>query len=359
MISSDSTSLDPRAHADLQSVIADARTRPASEQTRLVMGVADLYSARSGQDAEIAEFARFFTELVQAAAYEVRHGLSRRLGSADWLPRQLVRALAEDDIEIARPVLSASPLLTDNDLIELLQVASTEHKLHIALRPGLGEAVSQVILDSDEPIMLTALASNIHANLPAGGIDTLVAAAAHVTGLRVPLARHPALDERLAEQLYRWVGETLREELCNRFPDHAVVLQMAIDETVGELNDAHIASKLETSGRLTPSTLVRLLREKRRGLFIQCLAVLAEVTVSDIEMLLSKPSARPFYLTCLAAGIDRAAFPDLLELLRSIDPSTPPPLFETELRLGERARYQAKLELRAYLQSLAAIANSH
>lgn len=348
----EAAAMDAQSNADLQAVIADARLRPPSEQTRLVMGVADLYAARANQDEAVEAFAAFFTELVQAAAYEVRHGLSRRLGSADWLPRQLVKALAEDDIEIARPVISASPLLKDDDLMDLLSRATTDHRLHVALRPGLGQAVAQAILDTDEPMLLMALASNVHANLPDGGMETLISASSRVTALRVPLTRHPALDEQLAEQLYRWVGETLREQLCARFPDHAEQLKVAVDDVVGELNDAHLANKLETSGRLSPSTLVRLLRERRRGLFIHCLGVLADISISDIEMLLAKPSARPFYLVCLAAGVDRAAFPDILELLRRVDPKAPPPLFETELRLGERARYQAKLELKAYVESL-------
>lgn len=348
--------LDPAAVAELEAVIADARLRPVAEQTRLVMGVADLYSGKSSTDETLPAFADFFTRLVMVAAFEVRQGLSRRLGSADWLPRDLVRALANDDIDIARPVISASPLLQDDDLIELLAKASTDHRLQVALRPGLGQAVSEVILKGQEPLLMTALASNVHAQLPIDGMSRLVAASEKISALRVPLSRHPQLDETLAVRLYQWVGDTLRDQLCARYPKHADRLKQAVNDTVDELQENHIATRMEAAGHLTPLYLMRLLRERQRGLFMRCLSLMAGIQVNEIEHLLAKPSARPFYLVCLAAGIEREVFPTLLQALRGIDPNVPPDLLMSELRLGDRARYQAKLELRAYIDSLATLA---
>lgn len=341
---------DARTSTELDAVIENARLLAPSEQTRLVMGVADLYASKNNDNTKA--FAAFFTDLVKAAAYDVRQGLSRRLGSADWLPIELVRTLANDDIQIARPVISASPLLTDEDLLQLLAEASTDHRLQVALRPGLGEAVSTAILESEEPLLLTALGSNIYAHLPEGGVEALVEASARISGLRQPMSRHPGLNEVLAERLYRWVGDTMRDELCRRFPHHCERLKQAVNDTVDHINDAHIAAKMEASGRLTPSALIRILKDGRQTLFMHSLSILANIRVSDLEILLSKPSARPFYLACLAAGVDRPAFPELLEALRALDPSTPPALLESELRLAERARHQAQLEVRAYIDSL-------
>lgn len=348
--SSEALARDAGSSAELDAVIDNARLLPPAEQTRLVMGVADLYASKNENNTKA--FALFFTDLVKVAAHDVRQGLSRRLGSADWLPVELVLSLAYDDIEIARPVISASPLLTDNDLLTLLAEASTDHRLQVALRPGLGEAVAQVILDSEEPLLLTALASNIYAQLPEGGVETLVEASARISGLRQPMSRHPGLDEMLAERLYRWVGDTLRDELCHRFPHHSERLKQAVSDTVNHINDANLAARMEASGRLTPQALIRVLKSGRQSLFLHGLSILANLRTSDIEILLAKPSARPFYLACLAAGVDRPAFPDLLESLRQLDPSTPPALLDSELRLAERARHQAQLEVKAYIDSL-------
>ncbi|WP_292054635.1 MULTISPECIES: DUF2336 domain-containing protein [unclassified Brevundimonas] len=316
------------------------------------MTVADLYSRPDIEGPALDRLEAIFVELVRTVEQQVRRGLSERLGASDWLPHRLVQLLASDEIEIARPVISASPLLTDEDLLKLLAECSTEHRLQVALRPGVGPVVSEAILNTEEPLLLAALAANTCAVLPPDGMSRLVSASEHVVSLRQPLIDHPALTEELAERLYVWVGDVMQQTLCARFPHHAEQLKQAISDTVQTLNDARIALKLHDSGRLTPASLLRFLREGRHGLFLNGLALLSEIRVDEVRIMISRPSARQFYLVCLAAGIDRAAFPDVLDGLRRSGMNVPPPLIETELRLGERDRYQAKLELRALVDSL-------
>lgn len=343
----------PSRSEEWAKVIAAVRSRPAADQTRLVMGVADLYSRHDASPPQLGKLAAIFIELVRSVEAQVRQGLSERLGATDWLPHGLVQMLASDEIAIARPVISASPLLNDADLLHLLASASTEHRLQIALRPDLGAAVSEAILNTDETLLLTALASNGCAQMPADGMMRLVNASEHIISLRQPLLDHPNLTETLAERLYLWVGDIMQQTLCERFPHHADQLRLAVDDSVRVLADARVALKMHDTGRLTPASLLRFLREGRRGLFMQGLCLLAEIRTDEADAIIRQPSARQFYLVCLAAGIDRAAFPETLEGLRRAGVSVPPPLIDTELRLGERDRYQAKLELRALLDSVA------
>lgn len=327
------------------------KSRPITDQTRLVMQVADLYSQYTPTNRHQARLATVFIELVRAVEAEVRQGLSERLGAADWLPHGLVQMLANDEIHIALPVISASPLLNDSDLLALLASSSTEHRLQIALRPALGAAVSEAILNTQEPLLLTALASNSCANMPPDGMIRLVNASEHIISLRQPMLDHPKLTEDLAERMYLWVGEIMQTSLRERFPHHAEQLKLAVNDSVRILADARVAVKMHDTGRLTPASLLRFLREGRRGLFTQGLCLLAEIRIDEVDAILRRPSARQFYLVCLAAGIDRAAFPEALESLRRAGVTVPPPLIETELRLGERDRYQAKLELRVMIDS--------
>lgn len=328
------------------------QAQPLADQTRLVMSLADLYADHDGPEPAHIKLAAIFVQLVRAVEHDVRRGLSERLGSADWLPVDLVRMLAYDEIDIAAPVISASPLLGDNDLLNILATSTTDHRLQIALRPGLAAKVSAAIIDTNEPLLLTALASNTHAQLPEDGMERLVDSSQRIVGIRGPLAEHPLLDLAQAERLYRWVGDSLKQALCERFPNHVETLRQAMDDTVQQLQDARTALKLHDSGRLTPASLMRFLREKKQNLFMESLSLLAEIRNDELQTLIRRPSARNFYLVCLAAGIDRAAFPDVLEGLRRQGVTVPPPLLDSELRLGERDRYQAKLELRSLVDSL-------
>ena len=53
-----------------------------------------------------------FMSLVVEAERDIRRRLSEKLATASWAPVALINVLALDDIEIARPVIAGSPVLT-------------------------------------------------------------------------------------------------------------------------------------------------------------------------------------------------------------------------------------------------------
>src|ERR1041385_5014074 len=66
---------------------------------------------------------------------KVRAELSDRLAAIKNAPVNVVRALAnDDDIRVARPVLSSSPRLNAEDLIGVAKIKSRGHQLAISVR---------------------------------------------------------------------------------------------------------------------------------------------------------------------------------------------------------------------------------
>ncbi|HEX4095837.1 MAG TPA: DUF2336 domain-containing protein, partial [Caulobacteraceae bacterium] len=98
--------------------------------------------------------------LVSRAELDIRRLLAEKLAAADWPPPALIHVLALDEIEIARPVIAASPVLKDADLVRLLVETTIEHQIEVGRRPGIGEPVVEAILAQAEPAVLTALAGN-------------------------------------------------------------------------------------------------------------------------------------------------------------------------------------------------------
>ena len=82
--------------------------------------------------------ADIFIALTRSAERDIRQALAERLADADWAPAALIQMLAADEIEIARPMIAASPLLLDDDLLQLLVDCSIEHQIEVARRPDLG-----------------------------------------------------------------------------------------------------------------------------------------------------------------------------------------------------------------------------
>lgn len=316
-----------------------ARARDTASRERLMLGVAALCDSRPPDGTLSPVLSEIFLTLARQAEREVRKALSERLASADWAPRALVNVLALDEIEIARPILASSPVLTDDDLLAVLVQATLEHQVEVARRPWISGRVADVIIDKGDPAILCALAANTTAEISTAGLRRLVEQSRRVPGLRAPLARHPQLSAALAQQMYLWVGQALREAITRRFDIDPKILAQQIDKAVGDaLNpvttvvedepdrdemDRRLIEKLRAAGQLRSGILIRALRENRLGLFVHGLAVLSDLPITDIRRALSSRSSEPLYYACVIVGVDRAAFTGIRSDIRRLNRGLP------------------------------------
>ncbi|WP_409515188.1 DUF2336 domain-containing protein, partial [Brevundimonas sp.] len=117
-----------------------ASSRSAEDRQRLLLKVTGLCEAGAPPPTVAPLLADIFLTLTAQAERDIRLALAERIAGADWAPAALVNMLALDEIEIARPVITASPLLKDADLIRLLIEATLEHQIAVARRPRLSDA---------------------------------------------------------------------------------------------------------------------------------------------------------------------------------------------------------------------------
>ena len=322
-------------------LLALARNASPDARQRLLLGVVALCDASPPSGELSPVLGEIFLTLARQAEREVRKVLSEKLAHADWAPAALVNVLALDEIEIARPILTSSPILQDDDLLRVMIEASLEHQIAIARRPQISGRVADAVIERGEPAVLTALATNRTADLSIDGIRRLVEHSRRIAALRGPLTRHPRMTEALAEQMYHWVGTALRQSISARFNiDEAVVGAAVYDAVDGILRPAHtdprktddadrdemerrLIDKLQAAGQLRAGFLVRAVREKRLSLFVHGLATLGGFAAADIRQSLNAPSPEALYYACSAVGIDRAVFPTLLIELRTLNQSLP------------------------------------
>ncbi len=327
----------PPAYTEL---LALARNPSVDARERLLLGVIALCDARPPSGELSPVLGEIFLALARKAEREVRKVLSQRLAEADWAPPALINLLALDEIEIARPVLAASPLLKDDDLLRVLVEATLEHQIEVARRPNLGGRVADAIIDRGEPATLTALAFNRTAEISLDGLRRLVEQSRRVAALRGPLTRHPRLTEQLAEQMYLWVGAALRQSICARFQVDEARLTPLIERAVYDArsgtmtpvpaNDAdrdemerRLVAKLQSAGQLRAGYLIRAIRERRLGLFVHALATLGGFSVAEVRQALAARSPEALFYACAAAGVDRAVYPALLAEIRLLNDGFP------------------------------------
>jgi uncharacterized protein (DUF2336 family) len=322
----------------LPDLVALARNPSVDARQRLLVGVLTLCETQGASEESAKAFGDIFLTVADQIERDIRKVLATRLAQADWAPRAVVNALIMDEIDIARPLLAASPVLQDEDMMRVLLEATLEHQIEVALRPRLSGRVSDAIIDRGEPATLTALASNRTAQISGEGVRRLVEHSRRIAALRLPLTRHPGLTEPLAEQMYQWVGIALRQSIAARFEIDEDRLATLVDQSVADAMapsqtapdsperdemERRLIDKLHAAGQLKPGYLVRAIREKRLGLFLHGLAALSGLPAADIRKALADNSAEALYYACAAIGMDRAVFPAILAEIRHLNDGMP------------------------------------
>lgn len=337
--------------AKTEAILNLARSRAVHDRERLLLGIVDLCDGDEGDEAVVnspavqALLSSIFMSLLVEAERDIRIRLAEKLADAAWAPAALINVLALDDIEIARPIIAASPVLQDQDLVRLLVDATIEHQIEVARRPRLGPPVVTEILRQKEPAVLTALAGNATAQVTEDDLRTLVELSGKVVALRTPLSRHPKLSGELARSLYLWVGQALRQSLVARFDLDAAALDEALAHSVRETHgslaqgleldlprlredeqeemERRLIAKLDVAGQLRPGYLLRVLREHRLSLFVGGLTTLGRFEPSHIRRAIDSDRPELLALACAAVGIDRSVFPTILTLVRELNGGRP------------------------------------
>jgi len=322
---------------DAEPLLTLAKSRDPIDREQLLARLVELCESQRGGIAPgaAAEIEAVFLALVAETEKDIRARLAVRLADADWAPVRLVEILANDDIEVARPIIAASPLLKDELLIRLVTEATLAHQVAVAQRPRLSAQVVEAVLDQGEPAVLTALAGNTTADVTPDCMRRFVDQARTVAALGAPLAAHPRMTAELAKALYVWVGQSLRAAIVQRFDVDSGFLDDALAVAMTEQPPAprragpdegelKLVDKLAAAGQLRPSYLMRVLKEHQLGLFEAALAKLGDFRSEDVRRAVSSPD-RPelLALACAAVGIDRSVFPTLLELTRQCNDGLP------------------------------------
>lgn len=321
-----------------------AQSRESGDRGRLILGIVDLCAqsdagVRTPQVRALLD--PIFLNLVGDAEHQIRLRLAQKLAPFEWSPPKLINLLARDDIEIARPVIAASPVLKDADLAQLLIDATIEHRIEVARRPYVGPEVVETILKQAEPEVLTTLAGNDTADVSEDAMTRLVEASRQIAGMRSPLVRHPRLTTEMAERLYGWVGQVLRSAIVSRFRVDAEALDAAMTEAVTEAwrggpsqayvpadpeqeqMERRLIAKLHQAGQLRTSYLMRALRERRLSLFEAALATLGGYSSEAVRTAINAERPEMLALACAGVGIDRGAFATILALVRELNGGRP------------------------------------
>lgn len=306
-------------------LLAQARRSAQAEHDRLLDTTTDLFLDAEARlsDEERRLMLGIIDRLVRDVEREVRAGLAERLSTLPNAPRELVLKLAEDDADIARPVILRSPVLRDDDLVELVRQRTHEHRLCVAMRAGISATVSQALIDTGEEDVIETLIRNDDAELALQAVNYLVEESRRVDRFREPLLQRRDLPPTLAFRMFWWVSAALRRYILANFRidegNLDALIQRTVQETAARTDNGpseatKLARGLKDRGELTDANLLRLLRSGHVSAFTSALAELAGIDVATARRIVHCQGYEALAAACRGAGLDRQTFATIFML---------------------------------------------
>jgi uncharacterized protein (DUF2336 family) len=278
----------------------------AEKRLEAVKRVADLFlsSAGSYQSEQIEVFDNVLERLVKTIEIRAIADVSARIALAELsaqlapvsqAPPSVVRLLASnDEITIAKPVLTESARLSAEDLVALAQTKSEQHLLAIAGRWWLTEIVTDALLARRYPSVSRRIVNNPGARVSADGFAIVVAQAESDPELAVETGIRVDLPSALRDQLLRNATETVRSRLLSRAPPYLfeeirnaiAAVAAGVSRDMCKAHDfvaaRRIVMSLSDKGELDESVLLGFAKQRK---YEETVVALAELSQSSIEII--------------------------------------------------------------------------
>ncbi|TDQ84047.1 uncharacterized protein (DUF2336 family) [Dongia mobilis] len=311
-------------------ILALARSRSDASRAELFTVMGDLFHAKNEilSAQERALMLDILEKLLTEVARAVRHRMALKLAGAPGVPRELAVLLANDEIEIATPILMKCSALEDIDLIEVIRNRSRQHILAVAMRRDLSTQVSDALVETGDKDVIRTLLENQDAAISRATLAYLVEQSKAVDEFQEPLVRRTDLPADLARRMVFWVGAAIRQALVERFDIDPDLLDDRLEPLLSEEADSAAAAAAEEDAadvlsralgaarQLTPRLLLQTLRRGEIPLFEAMFAEMSGLRLRLISRIAYESGGQGLAVVARGIGLNREEFATIFLLTR-------------------------------------------
>lgn len=296
---------------------------PSSHRRRdLLREVTDVFFVEKFESQSQTEaFDVIFQKLSLQMEEAVRVELAERFAITSAAPPGLIRMLALDSPSVARPVLEQSPVLSEQDLLDVARTRGQAHLRAISVRADLSERVTDAIVKTADDDTLDVLARNDRAALSRASHEVLVDRAAQNPVLQEAVVERESLPADLLNEMYFMVEGRLRAKILAR--NHGMdpkALEEALSTSRKRLaaqagvlppdfaEAEQFVRGLMARNAITPPVLVKLLRAGQRTHFILALSESTDIDFNTARRVIERQDLDALAILCKAADFDRPLF---------------------------------------------------
>jgi uncharacterized protein (DUF2336 family) len=316
---------------DIQSLLRLAADRTVAARSQLTHAISDMFLP---ENQRLTEYERALMQdvlgkLITSIEIDVRASLAEAVMRANVGLPELERMLANDAIEVARPILEQSHVLADIDLIAIIKQRTDEHRLAIAMRDMVSETVTDALVQNASSDVIEALIRNPNALISRRAMEYLVAESKRQDRFQEPLVLRNDLPVDLAHKMYWWVAAALRRKIIANFIVDEDLVDTLLKQATGQSLVGHsdqqsvqsramrLAYELNESGELNDQLLTKLLRQNRLTLFIAGLAIMSQINYATAWRIVTDEGFDSPVVLARAINMSRQTLTEILLLLNA------------------------------------------
>lgn len=334
------------AHDCLRDLEKLSHEGSSDSRRRMLHRITDLFFATTDQQqqADIDVFGAVMVHLASELEVEARQELAERMAPAERAPRELIVQLAHDEIQIARPVIQHSPSLTEEDLVKIAGEQSQEHLAVLSEREQLAPAITDLIVERGDSIVLATVARNETASFSNEGIGILSERSVGNENIREALISRKDMPQELISGIKKKVAEKLRAELADSNPGISDdEINSVVDDKAGHIENDQAAEQqlslrkvewLHQNKQLDEDMIVNYARGRAVEECILALSLQSGLSINMVSHCLLEADLPALGILCKSNNFKDNTFAAVLQL-RLIIKGMP-----SNLALNEMKRYQ-------------------
>ncbi len=256
----------------------------------------------------------------------VRRVLAEALKDVAHAPPEVINALARDSqAVVACPVLEFSPVLTDDDLLEIISASPAPGGLGaISSRASVSQDLSDAISATNDVDAIGELLANANAQIREQTLDDLIDRAPAHELWHAPLARRPRLSPAAAGRMAHFLADNLLDVLSSRDDLDGNTLRVVREVVQQRLGDerepigheggqgldflnidppVEMAKTLDFTGRLDRTVILKALYASDFSFVIASLIVRTGLPLEVVRKVFASQSAKGIVSLVWKAGL--------------------------------------------------------
>ncbi len=318
---------------DAQRTYATSKTETSDiARQRVVHTVAHILESEV-TEAQRGMVADILLSLVRQAEADLRASLSERLCIMEDAPEDLILFLAHDIITVAEPILKYSDVLTEQDLLYIIQSKSAEYWQAIAQRKLLDSCVVDALVDRNDETTAKYLLLNDSIALKENAIEAFAELSKYSDELAEPLLSRKEVPQKVAMELFWHVSAHLRQFIVKNYNIPKDRLDAALQDALEDFADTttlgtqeprpsalmvDLARQYGNLERINDAMLVKTLRRGQVRFFLALMAQRTGLKAQTIHDLMRQVGGQGLAVASRAVGIAKENFVSLFLLSRSL-----------------------------------------